>query len=261
MTEHDDAPATVYVYRDAVLAEIGRMVALVEPLTPDRTSAASPCQGWSILDVARHVAVTPPLIGEAFDTTLPPRTTTTPRPLPSTAGHAEILDALTKGAAYVDRALSDPAHAGLDLATPVPGRLAPMPADLTLRLTFSELVLHRCDIELALDRAPTITDAHAVVVLDTLREWLFRLSRRAQPPTTPVGFELRDEHGRTWALHHTGEGWTEHRSPDSPAATVIRGRTDALALALAGRVGLDHPGLASVDRDAVVLLKRALPGP
>lgn len=241
-------------YREALLGEIARLERLLVG-SPDRVDRASPCPGWSVLDVARHVTVTPRLVGEAFDASLPARETTAPRPLPTGAGLPAVLDALRAGAGYVRRSLAD----DRDLSAPVPARVGPLPGGIALRLTVAELAVHRCDVEIGLGGTPEIPGGYARIVVTTMRDWLLRLAAAAPRPPEPIGYVLTDGNDGSWTLRYDGETWTA-RDGHSPATTV-RGPADRLALALAGRIGFDHATLSATDPGAARLLKTYLPGP
>lgn len=246
-------------YREALLGEIARLERLLVG-APHQMGRATPCPEWSVLDVARHVTVTPRLVGEAFDASLPARKTTTPRPLPADAGLPAVLDALRAGAGYLRRSLSG----DRDLRAPVPARMGPLPAGIALRLTLAELTVHRCDVEIGLGHTPAISDGYAGIVVTTTRDWLLRLAAPGSRPPAPTSYVLTDGDGRFWTLCYDGENWTGQDGRTAPTitpATTVRGPAGQLALALAGRIGLDHATLSTTGPGAARLLKTYLPGP
>lgn len=170
-------------------------------------------------------------------------------PLDDKFGPAQVVEAIRSAAVELDMAL-----AGLsddDLRQTWPGPVGPLTGQVALDLALTEIVIHRCDFELGLGRAPAAPDPLAVRLLDVLQVWL--LSTAPHPHLGEAWSAEVRSLGRAWAFSYDGQAWTD-RVPPHTTVVEIASPLEA-ALRLAGR---QLPGLPP---SALVELKTYLPGP
>jgi uncharacterized protein (TIGR03083 family) len=237
-------------YREELGGETRRILRLLDGAGDSGLQSPSACSGWTVLDVGRHVEVTPRSVAANIDAHLAGIATVPVDRIPPNAGAGQVLDSLRKGADALDGALSRLSTEKLDGT--LPGPAGPMPARAALDLALTELTLHRCDIELGLGQTPEIARAVGERIVDVLQAWLLLLAPSDPVPDQPWCVELRG-HTRSWFFSFDGVNWSASPCPNGelvrldPAAPPI--------LALAGRT---VPGSVS---GALRRLKVFLPGP
>ena len=201
--------------------------------------ATTPCTGWSVLDLANHLATFAWQQAEAFDRARVG--------LAVTPSHVEVDgDALE---------VLDVAADKLRVLLPAVGALAPdtvvalpagtFPAQIAASILVFEYGIHRNDIERSLGLAGEldVDPVVAATVVELLP--LGMLARQAHPAVTPVAYRLVGE-SATAGLGWTGEGW----SPEAEAlegACTISGSDAAIALVALGRIRVTHPALTVDD--------------
>lgn len=229
MRSYDDLAATALVGLDR-----GRAA-----LRGADWGAATPCTGWSVLDLANHLATFAWQQAEAFDRARVGITVT-----PS---HAEVDgDALEVLDVVADKLrVLLPAVGALAPDTLVPLPAGTFPAQIAASILVFEYGVHRHDIERSLGLAGDL-DVDPVVAETVMALLpLGMLARQAHPAATPVAYRLVGDSAEV-GLGWTGEGWSP--APDDlGGACTISGSDAAVALVALGRIPVSHPALTVDD--------------
>jgi uncharacterized protein (TIGR03083 family) len=188
-----------YVLRDMVAAEQAEFAAMLRELTPEQWAAPSLCQGWSVHDVAVHIAV-------HSHTTAPQRIAMLAR-----AGFS------TNRMMEPDRARSTDDL--IDLLES-PAKLA---GPANIRTQLSELMIHQQDVRRPLGISRTVPADRLSVVLDY---GVTQAGSRSMGNLRSRANGLR--------LVATDIGWNagtgpEVRGPGEAIFMAINGRADALS--------------------------------
>ncbi len=241
-------------YRRELVGEVRKIHHLLSKASDRDLGGPSACSGWSVLDVGRHVEITPHSVAANIDAHASGEQPRTIERLSSQAVRAEVLASLLDGAEALDVALAVLGDDDLDGL--LPGPAGPMPGRAALDLALTELTLHRCDIELGLGSAPHIDAAVAERLLDIVQAWLL-LTAPADPiPDAPTCVELRGNQ-RSWFFSFDGSRWTDEECATEDV--VDTENAAELVLAMAGRQRMMHPQPSTAA--ALSRLKSFLPGP
>jgi uncharacterized protein (TIGR03083 family) len=245
-------------YHELLVAEAEMIRQLVRDADDARLARDSPCAGWSALDVARHVEMTPRTVASHLDAHLDGFPAPREEPLAPSAHRQEILTALGSGSRALSSSLRRLDDAALD--GELPGPFGPMPARAALDLALTELALHRCDIALALGVSTDIPPTTAHAILGVIQVWLLLVAPPSPALATPTCYVLSDGQ-HEWRFAFDGTRWTSAECNPGGHTITATGKTDRLALALAGRVAMNEALDDSSDSAAISKFKTYLPGP
>lgn len=207
-----------------------------------------------MLDVGRHVEITPRTVAANIESHLTYRQLPVTERLSPQAGGAQVLESLTDGATSLDSALEQLDDKDLDGM--LPGPAGPMPGRAALDLALTELALHRCDIELGLGLAPEIDQGVTPRLIDVIQAWLLLTAPSDPVPCESWCLELRSA-GHSWFFAFDGSRWSDR---ECRTADVIAPVSAAQAvLALAGRETTTQ--FQQPASDLIAHLKTYLPSP
>jgi uncharacterized protein (TIGR03083 family) len=237
-------------------------VALIHQMLGDADEQAlgreSPCSGWSVLDVGRHVEVTPRSVADHLIAHLRGEPVHQNESLASTAGRRDVLASLDAGSRWLNEALGQLGDEALD--GELPGPFGPMPGRAALDLALTELTLHRCDIALGLGAPADIDRTAAVAILDVIQAWLLLVAPASPTPEGPLCYLFSDG-SQEWSFRFQSTRWTGESCAADRRTVTAQGTSGRLALALAGRLPIEHAVVESSDPVAVRRFKTYLPGP
>jgi uncharacterized protein (TIGR03083 family) len=252
-------PMTAVRYSDALTSEAESLRAMVHNATEARLGLSSACSGWSLLDVARHVEVTPRTVAGYMLAHFRDEPMPHIEPLPPTAGRAEVLAGLTSGSRQLRACLDQLRDEHLD--GQLPGPLGLMPGRASLDLALTELTLHRCDLALGLGRQREIEAENAHAILDVLCTWLVLTAPAAPIPDGTLCYRI-SAGSRVWTLGFDGDRWSTEECNGEPLTVGARcADPGTLVLALAGRLPMEDALEESSDPMSISLFKAYLPGP
>ncbi len=245
-------------YRLALVGEVELIQQMLGHATAEDLAGESPCAGWSVLDVARHVEITPRSVAANLVAHLQGEKAQRNTPLAPTVGLRDVLASLEAGARSLDEALSQLSDETLD--GELPGPVGAMPGRAALDLAQTELTLHRCDIALGLGYAGDIEPRTAERIIDVIRAWLLLVAPTSPVPDSPLCYLLSDG-AHEWTFHFDGTRWISEPCDGNLRTITAEGACGQLALALAGRVPIDTAVDRSSDPAEIAKLKIYLPGP
>lgn len=246
-------------YRRALVREVESLREMVGNATKQRLRGSSPCSGWSLLDVARHVEVTPRTVAGYLFAHFRDEPMPQIEPLPQAAGRAEVVAGLDLGARQLKASLDQVRDEHLE--GQLPGPLGLMAARAALDLALTELTLHRCDVALGLGGPSEIDPTGADAILEVVQAWLLLVAPDSPTPDGPLCYRISDG-SRDWTFSFDGARWsTDECDEDQPTATARSAGPGPLALALTGRVPLEDVLGDSTDPVVTSLFKIYLPGP
>ena len=203
----------------------GRFAALIEG-APDSTAQVPACPGWTVRDVAAHVADATVQYGRAAWTPAPAEPADTPG-RSEDAGARELVARLHPELAALKACIDG-------LAGPVPefryhdGPL--VPADAGLGILLGELVIHGHDVARALGRPWPISAAHVALVVEGVSTILPAqvCPDRARGLTATFEIRLRGHATHVWAFR---DGHL-HVNPARPGPADVHLSADPAALLL-----------------------------
>lgn len=246
-------------HRRALVREVESLRDMVGDATEERLRGSSPCSGWSVLDVARHVEVTPRTVARYLFAHFRDEPTPPIEPLPQAAGRAEVVAGLDRGARQLKASLDQVRDEHLEGQLPGPFGLMAGRAALDLALT--ELTLHRCDVALGLGGPSEIDPTSADAILEAVQVWLLLVAPASPTPDGPLCYRFWGG-SRDWTFSFDGARWSnEGCHEDQPAVTARSAGPGPLALALTGRVPIEDVLDESTDPVVASLFKTYLPGP
>ncbi|HYD09180.1 MAG TPA: maleylpyruvate isomerase family mycothiol-dependent enzyme [Acidimicrobiales bacterium] len=233
MRSYDDLAATA-------LAELDRCRTALRGAD---WSAPTPCEGWSVLELANHLASFAWQQAEAFDRARV-GLTVTPSHVDVAGDAIEVLDVVANKL----RVLL-PAVGALPGDTLVPIPAGTFPAQIAASILVFEYGIHRNDIERSLGTgdALDVDPVVAATVMELLP--LGMLARQAHPAVTPVAYRLVGDSAEA-GLGWTGEGWSSEPEALTGACT-IGGSDVAVVLAALGRIPVTHPALTVDDPNGI----------
>lgn len=244
-------------YRQALTSEVGRLLELVRDVDETQLALPTPCENWSVLDVARHVEVTPRSLALNLSAHFRGDPAPVVNRLDANADRGSVVQSLSDGLQLMREALASLTDETLDGNLPSPVGL--IPARTALDLALTELVLHRCDIELAVNGRADIDSDIAASIIEVLHAWLLLVSSGAPKPDGPLCYRFSDG-SRTWSFNFDGTGWGGDAC-SSESVVSAEGPTDQLVLALAGRITVEDAVSTTSDPEGLQRLKTYLPGP
>lgn len=244
-------------YRRALIGEVELIHEMLDNADEEALSRESPCSGWSVLDVGRHVEVTPRSVASHLIAHLRGEPAPQNESLAPTAGRQDVLTSLDAGSRWLNEALGQLSDEALD--GELPGPLGPMPGRAALDLALTELTLHRCDIALGLGMPADIDRTPAVAVLDVIQAWLLLVAPASPTPEGPLCYLFSDG-SHEWTFRFEGTRWTGAACAGERTVTA-QGTPGRLALALGGRLPIEHALDQISDPAAIAKLKTYLPGP
>lgn len=245
-------------YRRALVGEVELIREMLGDAGQEALGRPSPCAGWSVLDVCRHVEVTPRGVAGGLTAHLRGEPVSRNDPLASTAGRRDVLTSLDAGCRGLDEVLGQLSDEVLD--GELPGPLGPMPGRAALDLALTELTLHRCDIALGLGVDADIDPTAAVAIVDVIHAWLLLVSPASPIPKEPLCYLLSDG-SQEWSFSFYATGWTGDACTGDRYTVTSQGTPGRLALGLAGRLPIEQAVYESSDPAALAKLKTYLPGP
>jgi uncharacterized protein (TIGR03083 family) len=248
---------TASAYNGLLVSEADLIRDLVRDADDARLAGGSPCVGWSALDVARHVEITPRSVASHLTAHLNGLPAPSEEPLPLSTGRQEIVAGLESGSRALRTALAQLDDAALD--GDLPGPFGPLPGRSALGLALTELALHRCDIAIALGYSTDMAPAAAHAILDVLQAWLL-LVAPSSPLESPLCYLLSDGQ-HEWRFAFDGDRWTSDECNSIGEMITATGKADRLVLALAGRIPMAEALEHSSDLAAATKFKTYLPGP
>jgi uncharacterized protein (TIGR03083 family) len=209
----------------------GRFAALIED-APDTKAQVPACPGWTVRDVAAHVAEATVQYGRAAWTPGPAEPAETAGPT-AEAGPAAQAGARELAARLHPEVAALKAHID-GLAGPVPefryydGPL--VPADAGLGILLGELIIHGHDVARALGRPWPVNAAHAALVVEGIGPILpvQVCPDRAQGLTATFEIRLRGHSTHVWAFR---DGLL-HVNPARPGRVDVHLSADPAALLL-----------------------------
>src|SRR5256885_5633146 len=222
------------------LRELDSCLDLLMGVTGDDWKRPTPCTGWDVEALGRHLAAVVWQQGEAFNRARI-GVTEAPSWLQITDEVREMQHALSAGRELV--------AGGLDALAPVSDRLVPLPfAVLPATTAGAGLVLeygvHRADLERALGRtADHELDAEVAAVVVSLLGALLPFIA-TKPPEPPLTYRLLSP-SATIPPTSTGTGWRPGDGAD--VVCELHGSDAAIALVSLGRIPVDHPALIVDD--------------
>ncbi|CAN5848787.1 hypothetical protein BH24ACT3_BH24ACT3_09450 [soil metagenome] len=246
-------------YRRALVREVESLRQMVGDATEERLRSSSPCSGWSVLDVARHVEVTPRSVAAGLFAHFRDGPMRQIEPLPQAAGRAEVVAGLNLGALQLKASLDQVCDEHLE--GQLPGPFGLMAGRTALDLALTELTLHRCDVALGLGGPSEIDATSADAILEVVQAWLLLVAPASPTPDAPLCYRISDG-SRDWTFRFDGARWSNDGcDEDQPTTTARSGGPGPLALALTGRVPIDEMLDDSSDPVVTSLFKIYLPGP
>lgn len=246
-------------YDSALRAEVALIQTMLTGADDDALARLSPCPGWSVLDVGRHVEVTPRALASGLAAHAHGETASPSGALPATAGRDEVTSSLQVTSVQLTDALKQLRPQDLD--GQLPGPLGPMTGRRMLDLALTEITLHRCDIALGLDRSVEIERAVARTLLDVVHAWLLLIAPEGPKPDQPLCYRLSGGPQHEWCFRFDGERWSGEVCSDDERTVTAEGQVSALALGLAGRIPFEQAVISTSDVGTLAMMKTYLPGP
>jgi len=200
----------------------------------------TPCEGWQVEDLARHLAAVAWQQAEAFHRG-GAGIGEAPSWLEAKGNRSAILDLLAAArehlGAGIDRVAADP-------GATVPLPFAPLPAPIAADGLVLEYGVHRYDLEVSLGRATDIDldGAVAARVAGLLPALVPILAEK--PPAAPITYRLV---GDTTSVTITWRDDAWHGGDDAVDGTPVcevRGDDASVVLLALGRIDAGHPALA-----------------
>jgi uncharacterized protein (TIGR03083 family) len=214
--------------------------------------AETPCAGWTVADLAAHLASIEALGADALERMR--AGVPDPPPMPTLTGdRTTVIAALEHHAGRVESALAALAPQDLDKAVPMPA--GPVPLPVVLQVYAVEAGVHAQDVQMAMSGRgvlpPDVIEAVAALLPGVLR--------RGEEPPAGTAYRLV---GTTVDVSYTWQdGEWQHEPAVDDAACVIEGDDNTVLLFAFGRIGADDPGLHVSDLEAARRFKAFLPGP
>jgi uncharacterized protein (TIGR03083 family) len=201
----------------------------------DRWQQPTPCEGWDVTALGRHVAAVAWQQAEAFH-----RATVGVTEAPSwLEARGDIVRTVGQSTAHLERAIT-----AIDEEANVPLPFGLLPAPIAMSALVLEYGVHRSDLERAVDGTPEAhLDPDVARVVAGLVPLLMPLLA-TDPPPNPLTYRLV---GDTVTAAITSEGGAWRTGDGAQTVCELRGSDAAISLLALGRIGPDHPSLDVVD--------------
>jgi uncharacterized protein (TIGR03083 family) len=228
---------------DLVLRELDACRGRVLQASAEEWTRPTPCAGWDVEALARHLAAVAWQQAEAFHRARV-GVTEAPSWLEIGGDRAHVLDALSAAREHLAAALASVA-ASPETIVPLP--FAPLPAPIALDALVLEYGVHRHDLERALGRATDIDlDADVARVVAGLVPALVPLLAE-KPAVTPITYQLAGDSASA-AITWRDDAW--HAGVGDGPVCELRGPDAAIALLALGRIDPTHPALTVTGETA-----------
>ena len=201
----------------------------------DQWQRPTPCEGWDVTALGRHLAAVAWQQAEAFH-----RATIGVTEAPSWLEVGDdLVDTVDHGLRHLERAL-----AATDEGAKVPLPFAVLPAPIAVAALVLEYGVHRADLERSLaDAADDRLDPDVAGVVVGLLPLLVPVLA-TKPPTDPITYRLV---GDTATVAITSDGAAWRKGDGADAVCELRGSDAAISLLALGRIGPDHASLVVRD--------------
>ncbi len=241
---------------DAIRRDLDEITRRLTALPEEGWATSTRCPGWTVLDLAAHVAAVAQAQGEAFHRMLAGSVDTPEVPVIPAEDDQVVLEALREGRLHLLEAL--------DTLTPehdselVPLPFSTLPCSIAMVVPVIEYGFHRNDLEWALgDRIPLMDDV-AATAIETLPGFLPMIETK--PADEPVAYRLEAPSGAV-TVAWTDGAWSVVDDTENPVC-VIQGDDSDVALFALGRVGPDEADLTiEGDAETAARFKHFFPGP
>jgi uncharacterized protein (TIGR03083 family) len=220
---------------DLALRELDACRTLLLKATAEEWSRPTPCEGWDVEALARHLAGVAWQQAEAFHRARI-GVAEAPSWLVVEGDRSHLLEVLATAREHLA-----PALAAVDGDATVPLPFAPLPVSIAVDALVLEYGVHRHDLERAIGRAAdTDLDPEVAAVVAGLVPALVPvLAEKA--PAAPITYRLT---GDTTSVAITWRDDAWHTSgADADAVCDVRGSDAAVSLLALGRIGVDHAAL------------------
>lgn len=253
--------------RQGALQDFDALIDTLATMPADAWDAETPCEGWTVRDLAAHLTGTIPLLEGRLAEFIEKRTGETAtasdfEEVPAETSPDDIVAALRKRREAIARQLERLTDADLaDAAPEDQGFLAQTP-ELYLDLSTFEAAIHRNDLDVALGDLDAPISDHGMAAIDAiLGSNMVEFARMTEvTPAAPlsIGFTSPSiDHTLTW----TGMAWSGEPAEEAPSARIA-GTDSAVTRFICGRIPVDSP-LLSVDGEIEIArqFKTFVPGP
>lgn len=253
--------------RRGMLQDLDALIDTLDTMPADAWNLETPCEGWSVRDLAVHLTGTIPLMesrlaGFIENRTGERATASGLEEVPPGTGPGEIVAALRERRDAIARRLRRLTDADLnDPAPEAKGFLAQTP-ELYLDLATFEAAIHRNDLDVALGDVDALIGDHGVAAIDAiLASNMVNFARMTDAtPEGPlsIGFAASSvTHTLTW----TGTAWSDVPTAGIPQATIA-GTDSTIMRFICGRITADDPHLTVTgDTGVARRFKTFVPGP
>jgi uncharacterized protein (TIGR03083 family) len=235
--------------------ELGAFATTVRSLEESGWGTATACQGWTVNDLACHVAAVAWQQGEAFQ-----RSRLHIEEAPSfvriTAHASGASRAVDVAARHLSQALQT-TDSDTDAAIPLPFSPVPLPVDISAQVLAIEYGVHRHDLDTALGNTTELHSEVATCVLGQVPGFFVLL---AGADTAEHGGYRLVADTQEFVIGREGLTWQLDPENADPVCEV-RGTDSAIALFLVGRLSTDDPALHVSDPALARQFKRIFPGP
>ena len=213
------------------LRELERCRDLLARTAGDQWQRPTPCEGWDVTALGRHLAAVAWQQAEAFH-----RATIGVTEAPSwLEARGDLVATLAQDLRHLERALAE-----TDEAASVPLPFALLPAPIAVAALVLEYGVHRADLERAVDGAPDDRlDPDVARVVAGLLPLLIPVLA-TKPPVEPVTYRLV---GATVSAAITSDGGAWRRGEGAASVCELRGSDAAISLLALGRIAHDHAAL------------------
>jgi uncharacterized protein (TIGR03083 family) len=250
--------------RFAALRDLDATLSRLRSLEAEDWQRSTPCAGWDLQDLARHLGETTQRLATAFSEIVARRTGPAPGfdELPEEHPDDPHLAALAHATVGRNHFATATALLAPEDADAVADDCQPSRTGARLITTAAlEFGLHRYDVEVALGEESGLTE-EAVYAADAIfgAALVRRATASGERPDAPLRYELRGDRVDR-ALTWTGTEWTAEATADGPV-TRISGDDGPLMLFLCGRIPATDAALTiDGDDDAAARFKTYVPGP
>lgn len=242
--------------KTAILRDLDATIDLVERFEAADWERPTPCEGWTMRDLTRHVCEVAPMDADLIAGRGSGRPATHFEvPEPDAASMREGRKALAESLDGLDESTFD------EICTyPTDVNLS-LPCRFAMQVSAMEFGVHRYDVERALGRqaslAPDVVRAATSLAQAMLP---FLAASSAEKPDRPVTIALRAPGVEVTQTFRDG-AWTDAAPEDEPTCTIT-GEPEAITLFAVGRIPSTDPSLR-VEGDAALAakFKAFFPGP